>query len=163
MQKRKLLKLGLIGGVILAGGSLIGTFAGRNPQRDRDMVLQAVATAVLDTALPEQGESRDQAIRQAVAASNIAIAGLAPAAQAELIQLFTLLAATPTRLALAGLSKPWPEVSVQEVAEFLNRWRTHPLALMQSGYHALHDLVAGPWYGNPATWAAIGYPGPVAL
>ena len=163
MQRRGLLKLGLFGGALLAGGGLLATYAGRDAARDRETVLRAVATAVLASALPANGAARDQALLDAVSSSNTAIAGLSPSAQAELAQLFTLLAAAPTRIALAGVNKPWPDASVQEVTDFLQRWRSHPLALMQSGYHALHDLVAGPWYGNAANWSAIGYPGPPSL
>jgi hypothetical protein len=32
---------------------------------------------------------------------------------------------------------------------------------LRSAYQALHDLVLGAWYANPANWDAIGYPGPL--
>ncbi len=49
------------------------------------------------------------------------------------------------------------------MSAFLARWRDHRVALLQSGYQALHDLVAGAWYSDPSAWPAIGYPGPIAL
>jgi hypothetical protein len=33
--------------------------------------------------------------------------------------------------------------------------------MLQSAYHALHDLIFGGWYADSASWAAIGYPGPL--
>jgi hypothetical protein len=35
------------------------------------------------------------------------------------------------------------------------------LGLLRSAYHALHDLVLGAWYAQPASWLAAGYPGPM--
>lgn len=163
MNRRGFLKRGAIGGALLIGGGLLASFVGRDPQQDRDAVLRAVAAAVLNGAIPAEGAARQLALDRALAASNQAINGLAPASQAELAQLFGLLAAPPTRVALAGLTKSWSQASVADVGAFLERWRHHRLALMQSGYHALHDLIAGPWYGDPATWSALGYPGPIAL
>jgi hypothetical protein len=46
------------------------------------------------------------------------------------------------------------------VADFLQSWRKHRLAMPQTAYLALHDLVLGSWYADPSSWAAIGYPGP---
>ena len=90
----------------------------------------------------------------------VAIAGLSAAAQQELSELFTLLGFAPARVLLAGLWPSWEAASVDEVAAFLQGWRTSRLGLLRSAYAALHDLVLGAWYGTPDTWEAIGYPGP---
>ena len=90
-------------------------------------------------------------------------AGLADRVDQELAQLFALLASTPGRRLLAGVPVPWEDASVTQVNAFLQSWRTHRSALMRSGYGALHDLVLGSWYAEPAHWAAIGYPGPRSL
>jgi hypothetical protein len=50
---------------------------------------------------------------------------------------------------------------VEQVSAFLQDWRLHRLGLLRSAYHALHDLVLGAWYAQPASWLAAGYPGPM--
>jgi hypothetical protein len=61
---------------------------------------------------------------------------------------------------VARVQRPWGEASEAEVGAFLDGWRGSSLGLLRSGYHALHDLILGAWYADPATWAALGYPGP---
>jgi len=163
VRRRTFLKLGLAGGALLAAGGAASWLAVRDPVSNRREVLAGVVPAILDGALPADAAQRAPAIGQATAAVEAAIAALSPAAQDELAQLFALLALAPTRLALAGLAQPWREAGVAEVSAVLQRWRTHRLELLQSAYHALHDLVAGSWYAEPAHWAAIGYDGPPRL
>ena len=163
MNRRSLLKLGASGAFLLAAGGLIASLTGRNARQDRESVLRALVPAMLGGALPGAGPQRDAAIERAVESVAIAIGGLAPTAQAEIGQLFALLAAPPTRLALAGLAQGWEQASEQQVSAVLQRWRIHRLPLLQSGYQALHDLIAGSWYGHESTWRAIGYGGPVQL
>ena len=91
------------------------------------------------------------------------MSGLAPAAQEELAQLFSLLSLPPTRIALAGVTTPWADASPEAIAAFLDRWRTNGWTLLRSAYDALHQLVLAAWYGNPHAWPAIGYPGPPAI
>jgi hypothetical protein len=110
-----------------------------------------------------QGRPRDAAIERCRETVDAAIAGLSAASRRELDQLFALLAMPPTRIALAGVVPAWNAASEAQVGAFLERWRTHRVALLQSGYLALHDLIAGSWYSDPGAWAAIGYPGPLAL
>ena len=163
VQRRTFLKLGLAGGALLAAAGTASWLAVRDRLANRREVLAGVVPAILDGALPIDAAQRALAIGQASAAVEVAIAALSPAAQDELAQFFALLALAPTRLALAGLAKPWREADVAEVSAVLQRWRTHRLELLQSAYHALHDLVAGSWYAEPAHWAAIGYDGPPRL
>lgn len=163
VRRRTFLKLGLAGGALLAAGGAASWLAVRDPVANRREVLAGIVPAILDGALPADAAQRAPAIGQATAAVEAAIAALSPAAQDELAQLFALLALAPTRLALAGLAQPWREAGIAEVSAVLQRWRTHRLELLQSAYHALHDLVAGSWYAEPAHWAAIGYDGPPRL
>ncbi|MYM91935.1 hypothetical protein GTP91_32755, partial [Rugamonas sp. FT82W] len=97
----------------------------------------------------------------AAARTLAAIHGLPLATQKEVQDLFGLLALAPARRWLAGVSGSWGEAAPQEVAAFLERWRHHRLAMLQTAYLALHDLILGSWYAEPSTWAGIGYPGPL--
>jgi hypothetical protein len=126
-------------------------------------IIAAIAPVLLDGALPADAAGHSAAVDATVANVARAVAGLPPAAQKELGQLFALLAFAPTRIALAGVSTPWPEARPEEVAAMLSRWRESSFALLRSAYAALHQIVFAAWYGDPASWAAIGYPGPPEL
>ena len=110
------------------------------------------------------GSLTDAASRQrALDGVRLTIGGLSVAAQKELGELFMLLAWAPLRGPLTGVWSDWPQASPQEVAAFLDRWKHSRLALLNSGYQALRDIVLGAWYADPSTWADIGYPGPPTL
>jgi hypothetical protein len=130
---------------------------------DASAIIAAIVPVMLAGALPVETKSRAEAIRETVAGVDRTVIGLPPAAQKELAQLFALLAFTPGRLALARISAPWDQASPDEVADFLERWRNSGFTLLRSAYDALHQLIFAAWYGNPVSWAAIGYGGPPSL
>ncbi len=152
ITRGKLLKTG-------AGGALLLALGGCAAPADRGTMLHAVANAILDGALPPAGAAREAALAQAVQGVQVAIAGLPPAVQGEIGQLFGLLEFPLTRRFVAGVG-PWNQTSTSDVAGFLQRWRTSNAPLLRSGYQALHQLVYAGWYGASDTWTAIGYPGP---
>lgn len=163
VTRRGFLKLGAGSAALLAGFGIASQFVGRHAADDRREVLRATIPVVLDGALPASSPAREQAIETTLAGVETTIAGLAPASQDELRALFLALAAAPSRLLLAGLARPWAEADAGEIASVLQGWRTHRLTLLQSAYHALHDLIVGTAYADEAPWAAIGYPGPPEL
>jgi hypothetical protein len=126
-------------------------------------IVAAIASVLLDGALPGDAAGRGAAVDATVANVARAVAGLPPGAQHELGQLFALLAFAPTRIALAGVSPSWREARGEDVAAMLSRFRDSRFLLLRSAYAALHQLVFAAWYGDPASWAAIGYPGPPEL
>ena len=71
---------------------------------DATAVLSAVVPVFLDGALPADPAAARLAVRETVASVGDAIAGLPPAAQHELAQLFSLLGFAPARIALARVS-----------------------------------------------------------
>jgi hypothetical protein len=168
MQRRTFLKTGVAGGVLLAIASRLPAAAARAEDsaasrglsaRDRTVVA-AIVPVMLAGALPAEFEAHRKTVANVVDGVSQAIAGMPPATRAELGELFMLLDLAPTRRLIAGVSAPWPEASSQEIAAFLQKWRSSPLALLQSGYQALHDLIIASWYALPPSWAAIRYPGP---
>lgn len=163
VTRRDFLKLGAGSAALLAVFGVASRFVGRHPADDRREVLRAVIPAMLDGALPSAAAERAHAVEAALAGVEATIAGLPPATQDELGTLFLALAAAPSRLLLAGLAGPWSGADAGEVATVLQGWRTHRLTLLQSAYHAFHDLILGSAYADEARWAGIGYPGPPRL
>jgi hypothetical protein len=163
--RREFLKFGVAGALVLAAAG--ATRAQPNyraadgsgtlqvlGEADRE-VLAAVTPAILaGTGATGAG------LAAAIGSVDRAVAGLPPHLQDEVRQLLALLASWPGRRWVAGVGVPWRDASAAEVSAFLERWRFSRWALLQQGYHALHDLVLAAWYARPDSWAAIGYPGP---
>lgn len=166
-SRRTFVKAGVLAALALAAGGGIYRFS--HPPApapfaldgDARAALHAIVPAILQGALPpDAGPARDAAVDAAIGRVHQAILGLPPATQKEVQDLFGLLALSPARRLLTGISGGWAEASVQEVSAFLQEWRVHRLGLLRSAYGALHDLVLGGWYADPSSWAGIGYPGP---
>lgn len=123
--------------------------------------LDAMVPAILAGALPADASARSVAVSATTARVHAAILGLPLSAQHEVQDLFGLLAFSPARRLLTGVSGDWRTANPEQVSVFLQSWRFHRLDLLQSAYHALHDLILGAWYADPASWERIGYPGPM--
>jgi hypothetical protein len=170
ISRRTFIAAGVVGAAALVtAGWLRGPHAPpstamrRALDADAEAIMGAIVPVLLADALPSPPRDRADAIAQTVAAIDIAIAGLPPAAQAELAQLFALLALPPVRIGLARVGAPWAEASPADVRAFLDRFRDSSWTLLRSAYDAFHQLVFAAWYGNPRSWPAIGYPGPPVL
>jgi len=172
--RRTFLVVGLAGGATLVAADWLRRTRGRSPALGANAALAtldpaapaivaAIVPLMLDGALPADPADRRAAVTETVANVARAVSGLAPNAQKELGELFSLLSLPPTRVALAGVMTPWADASPEAIAAFLERWRTSGWMLLRSAYDALHQLVLAAWYGNPRAWPSIGYPGPPVL
>lgn len=166
--RRQFLVVGLAGAGVLAAARLLDHGgAARSPLRvlaARDArIVHALVPVVLAGALPLAPDARADAVREVVEAFERAVSGLDPAVQEEIADLFSLLGFAPTRLLFTGITSAWEDASEAEVRAFLERWRTSRFDLLRAGYQAIAQLLVASWYGNPASWARIGYPGPPAL
>ena len=173
MTRRELLKCGLIGGAGLITGcsaptSTVGEPASFSDNRygygflteeDR-IIVAAIAPVMLASALPADTAQQRLRVREIVRGVDYAIGLLTEATRDELRDLFGVLGNAMGRVVLAGIWSQWSRVSSHEVAEFLDEWRNAYLDLLRQGYHGLHELITAAWYGNPASWDAIGYAGP---
>ena len=167
-NRRTFLKVGALGALTLAAAG--GVYRYTHPpgplkrfvlDGEAKAALDAIVPAMLAGALPADTASRAAAIGATTARVHQAILGLPLGAQKEVQDLFGLLALAPARRALTGVSGPWGAASEAQVGAFLQEWRFHRLGMLQTAYHALHDLIIGAWYADPSSWSAIGYPGPM--
>jgi hypothetical protein len=166
--RRSFLKIGVIGALTLAAGGAIYRVAYPPAQPGQFVldgearaVLLAVVPSMLGTAVPTEAAARAAAIDTVIARIDAAIHGLPLATQKEVRDLFGLLALAPARRFLAGVPDSWQQATPRQVDAFLDSWRTHRIGMLVTAYQALHDLILGPWYADPAHWEAIGYPGPI--
>lgn len=168
LTRRQFIKVGIAGAALLAAVRYL----------DRPLAAPAVSYRVLDeksaaivrSLVPVvlAGSLGDEATRarnvaDVVAAFDRAVSGLAPAVQEELAQLFSFLSFAPSRIAFAGLWTRVDEATAENLKAFLTRWRHSRFNLQRQGYEALTQLIQAAWYGNEASWSAIGYPGPPAV
>jgi hypothetical protein len=166
-SRRTFLKVGGLGAVLLAGGG--AWYRATHPAAPHRFVLDgearavlvAIAPALLAGALPADPERRAQALAATVEGVHHAILDLPPATQKEIQDLFGLLTLAPARRLLTGVSGGWEQAEPAQVAAFLQDWRGHRFGLLRGAYHGLHALVMAAWYAQPASWEAIGYPGPL--
>jgi hypothetical protein len=170
LSRRQFLKVGIASGVVLAGAGWLAYRRGRPPaagfqwlDERSAKILAALVPAVLEGSLPHEEPPRRAAVREVVAAFDRAVSGLAPEVQGEIAQLFSLLGLAAGRFIVAGVRSPWAEATEEEVTGFLRRWRSSRFALLRAAYQALTQLILAAWYGNPASWERIGYPGLPAL
>lgn len=166
-SRRSFLKAGTLGALVLAaGGGIYRAMQPANPARfvldgEARAALGAIVPAMLSGALPPDAAGRKAAIAATIDGVHTAISNLPLAVQEEVQDLFGLLALAPARRLLTGISGGWAHASETEVTAFLQDWRLHRFALLRTAYSALHDLALGAWYAQPASWNAIGYPGPM--
>jgi hypothetical protein len=166
MQRRTLLKVGLMSGATLAlagGAALVLTeraWDGRQFTATGRTVLGAVARAVLDGTLPADAGA---ALEAHLDRMNNTVSGMPPGTQAEVNELITILGTAAGRIGLAGLSTTWPVASVAQLQTSLQSMRTSSLLLRQQAYHALRDLTHAAYFADSSTWAHLGYPGPAKI
>jgi hypothetical protein len=170
ISRRTFITTGILGAAALATAHWLrgphapaGDASLRVLDADAQAIMGALVPVLLAGALPVAADARTQAVAATVRGIDMAITGLWPSAQDELRQLFALLALPPARLAIARVSEPWDRASEADVRACLDRFRGSSLTLLRSAYAALHQLTFAAWYGNPASWARIGYPGPPEL
>jgi len=168
MQRRSLLKLGLVSGAVLAlaGGAAVllqpGLEQGRLAPAARAL-FASLGRAILQGTLPAEPQAQARALQGLVERVDAVAQNLPAHVQAELSQLVGLLCTAPGRRGLAGLAPGWDEASADEVRAALDGMRYSSLALRQQAYHALHEIVGGAYFSDEATWKAMGYPGPILL
>lgn len=168
MKRRTLLGLGVVGGLVVAGGGALvaawqpGWAAGRLTPRGR-LVFGAVADAVLAELLPAEPAARRAAIDAHLDRLDVTVRAMHPATRKEIEQLTALIAHPAGRRLLVGLGADWADARTPEVQGALATLRVADNATRQQIYHALRDLTNAAYFSDRSTWGAIGYPGPVPL
>jgi hypothetical protein len=169
LSRRQFIQVGVAGAAILAAARWLDrseAAAAPAPYRFLD-ARGAAATAalipVIVTTLPTETAARARAIEETVSAFDRAVSGLSPAVRKEVDELFSILRFTPMRVMLTGLWAPLEESPQEEIAAFLTRWRFSSFDIQRAAYQALNQLLIAAWYGNAASWGAIGYPGAPAI
>ena len=168
-SRRAFLKVGVGASLMLAlgGGIYRATRPTAAAPQQPAFVLDGEARAALLAIVPallagalKVGPSHARDLDVVIGRVHGAILTLPLASQKEVQDLFGLLALAPARRLLTGIAGPWAAASPAAVHAFLQDWRVSQFGLLRAAYGALQNLVMAAWYAAPASWAAIGYPGP---
>lgn len=168
-SRRTFLKAGALAAVALALSGGYHLLAARGtplaqafgPGGSARAALAAIIPVLLAGALP--APASPSCVSSVTDRVYAAILGLPLSTQQEVQALFDLLALAPARHLMTGVAGPWADANPSVVHAFLQDWRVSQVGMLRAGYAALHDLVLGVWYAEPANWHAIGYPGPALL
>jgi hypothetical protein len=168
MRRRTFFTLSAAAGTLLvvAGGTLVrwrpALQDGRLTEAGRS-IFAALAPAILGALWPAGANEQGPALEAFLGRLDTTLAGLPPPLRADVDDMLSLLDTTVGRIVLAGLREPWADASLAEVVAALQGLRISSWPLRQQIFHALRDLTNAAYFASPATWAAIGYPGPRPL
>jgi hypothetical protein len=166
--RRSFIKRGFFGGAVLALGGVGGLALRRGADvalpaeglrvlgKREYAVLEAIARRVVT---PQPGFPTPDEVRVAFTCDRV-LALADETSQVEVRQLLELFDNALAGFLLGGRITPFTKLSSEAQDEVLREWMTSRLELRRTGYMALRTLVTSAYYGNPATWAAVGYPGP---
>jgi hypothetical protein len=167
--RRQLLKTGFAGTAALAAAGWYAGFTaspvlasgGRVFIRPQDEALaRAVIQAFVGWTLPADPGARKAAMEEALRTVNAYFGSFSPAVQEEAQQAFDLLNIAPVRWLVAGVSDPWERAAPEQVNAFLESFRTSRFATLRQIFQLLEGVATVGWYGQQASWAALGYGGP---
>jgi hypothetical protein len=163
MQRRTLLRRGLLGGALLAlgGGVSLGfypsnlTAVPRGRTRVFDAKTFGIMAAVAARMVPLPGAD-PVTLAHGV---DEALSYASPEVQAEIKQLLGLLESGLSGL-MDGRFTSFSGASPASQDRTLAAWCDSRIALRRSGYQALRKLSVAAHYVSPSSWASVGYGGP---
>lgn len=168
--RRTFLALGLGGAAALALGGVglaLRATVYRAPARPLQAlsprgysILTAVAECMLDHGADELPSPADIELVEQIDAY---LATVHPAVAAEVEQALFLLENAAAGALLEGRFTTFTGASRAQQHAILLGWSAASIPLFRKAYRGLHALVNGPYWGDPRTHAAIGYPGPPDL
>jgi hypothetical protein len=165
--RRGFLKKGLLGGLVLAlGGSGWLAFKrgarvrlpeGMQVLNERDY---ALVQALIQRLVPRRQGFPDPDVLETAKAFDHILTQVDDSARMELKQLMMLFENALPAFLFGARTQPFTQLSVDEQERVLTEWRDSRIVLRRSGYVALRTIIMGAYYGNPAVWPAVKYPGP---
>jgi hypothetical protein len=166
LSRRSLLGLGVAGAAVLALGGT-GLALQSTVMRTPAAPLRALSprafsilAAIVDRiCVPGPGMPAPAELQVAEGIDGL-LATMDPATVAELEQGLLLFENALTGLLLDGRPRTFTSLAPDEQDAVIAAWRSSRLGLRRKVYKALRGIIAAAYHGNPATYAAVGYPGP---
>jgi len=162
--RRRVLQLGLGGGMLLAAGTLglaLQPGLTREPPAELavlDAKTWTVLAAVAETLCPASGPSTDAL--DVATRVDTQLGRMHPADAAEVVLGLTLLENGLVGLFFGGGFRPFTQSTPVQRAKVLEGWRASSVPDLVKAYKAIRGLVVTAFYSHPAAYVASGYPGP---
>lgn len=168
MRRRSLLVKGMLGGALL----LVGGAGALSFRRTRLLPLPSrglrvlsleeysVLAAVADRLLPSRRPFPSPGQLDVAWAADQILSRVDPTALKETKELLGLFENALAGFVLGGRTAPFTRLPPEEQDRVLVEWQTSRVALRRTGFQALKALVHSAYFGQEATRAAVGYPGP---
>ena len=167
LDRRELVRRGVVGTILIAAAGAAGAFwwptrrrRARAGLRVFDEIEASILSAVAATVLAiEPGAPSTDEVD--VVGRVDALLALSPVAvQRELARVLRLFENGTTGLLTATGWTSFTAASPARREARLHAWQTSRIALFRTGFQAMKRLCGACYYSSPASWAAIGYPGP---
>lgn len=115
--------------------------------------------AVLGSQVVEAASSRE-VVQTCLARIDQFVGSLPKRKQSELRTLVYLGDLPVARQLLLGMPVGWSALTPEAASALLDRWSKGADLRLRLAAKSLRSIVRVSWYSQPATWPAIGYPGP---
>jgi hypothetical protein len=169
--RRSFLKWGLAGGALLALGG--GTWLATRRTRPAPGVAGAltaltpeeatVLLALSERLVPPRPGFPAPLDLDLPRRLDAVVASLGEEAREEFKQLVHLLENALAGFLLDGQLRTFTDASPEQQDARIRSWQTSRYRVRRTGFKALKRVVYAAYYGAPATWSALGYPGPPPL
>lgn len=166
MNRRQFLKQSVISGsALILGSSLYACSDLSILETDLiddevSVALHAILPVFLAGALADDQQQRQQQLVETITAMRQGMLRLAPHILDELQSLFALLNNRLANLAYLGTLTATQHFSVAQATALIEGWRTSYLAVLNSAYDGLKELIFAAFYGQQQQWTAINYQQP---
>ncbi|MDP2344954.1 MAG: hypothetical protein Q8O67_28670 [Deltaproteobacteria bacterium] len=164
MQRRSFLKVGLLGGAILAltGGGL-AMWPGDSSARPLRPLLSISAGSfpVLVAVAARVCKGTTAQPIQVAHAVDTALSFTFPEARRDMDRVLGLLENALPGLLLRGSPRPFTLLNEDAQDRALHAWRDSSVGLLRGAYHALRKLCLAAHYATPGSWPEVDYGGPL--
>ena len=128
---------------------------------DRILATEATQATSEPSPLPPPPKGSPQAATLDVAGrADAFLAPLPGGDRKELKQLLALFDNALVSFVSGGPARPFTAMSAEQQDAHLRSWQTSRVGVKRTGFQAMKRLCCALYYSDPATYAAVGYPGP---
>ena len=167
LTRRQLVRRGIVGTVLIAIAGATGAFwwptRRRRPRpglRVFDETEASILSAVAATVLAIEPGAPSAADVDVVGRVDALLARSPVAVQREFTRLLHIFENGTTGLLTATGWTSFTAAGPASREARLHAWQTSRIALFRTGFQAMKRLCGACYYSSPASWSAIGYPGP---
>ena len=167
LTRRQLVRRGVVGTILFAAAGATAAFwwptRRRRPRpglRVLDEAEASILSAVAATGLAIEPGAPGPSEVDVVGRVDALLARSPAAVQREFARLLHLFENGATGLITATGWTSFTAAGPASQEARLRAWETSRIAVFRTGFQAMKRLCAACYYSSPASWAAVGYPGP---